>query len=215
MCTEGGGTSLAYEGRNGLLLLSLHPLQETSHLVLDSFLLRRAALHAKIRLLGGDVDLFCTHLSAPLAEVDYGGAFGTWEGEQLAQIHQLIGWVDKVAAGESAVLMGDMNCGPANVEWEVTASAPENFATFIEAGFRSPYTEEHGHCTWCGRANPLIRDDPGLRILDHVLFRRFAEEFLRAERILDDVRVETAEGKVPLSDHYGVRVEFDVPSVAE
>ncbi|MFH1532525.1 MAG: hypothetical protein ABIK09_17515 [Pseudomonadota bacterium] len=42
------------DGRNGLLLLSKHPLKETSHRVLDSFLLRRAVLHARLRVGGGD-----------------------------------------------------------------------------------------------------------------------------------------------------------------
>jgi len=207
-CTGGGGSSLAYDGRNGLLLLSRHPLEETSHLVLDSFLLRRAALHAMIRVGGRDVDLFCTHLTAYLPEVEYQGPHGSWEGEQARQIDQVVAWVEEIAPFESAVLMGDMNCGPANAEWEVAASAAQNFRKLVAAGFRSPYTEDHGHCTWCGRANPLIRSGPELRILDHVLFRRFGTDFLEPERILDDVLVETASGEVPLSDHFGVRVSF-------
>jgi len=213
-CTGDGGSSLAYGGRNGLLLLSKHPLLETSHLVLDSFLLRRVALHAKVQVTGGDVDLFCTHLTAPLDEVEYQGAHVTWEREQGHQVAQLIEWVEETAAGQSAILMGDMNCGPAFEEWEVTASSPENFTKFYDAAFRSPYTQEHGHCTWCAKSNALIRGED-LHILDHVLFVRFGEEFLLAERVLDAQRVKTADGEVPLSDHYGVRVAFEVPSVKE
>lgn len=214
-CTTGGGSSLAYGGRNGLLLLSRHPLTETGHLVLDSFLLRRVALHARTRVIGGEVDLFCTHLSAPLAEVEYMGEHISWEREQSHQIDQLVEWVDQVAAGESAILMGDMNCGPAYPEWEAVAAAPENFRKFLAAGYRSPYTEDHGHCTWCGKSNPLVGDDPELHILDHVLFKRFSRELLLPERILDSERVETGDGRVPLSDHYGVRVTFEVPAVKE
>jgi endonuclease/exonuclease/phosphatase family metal-dependent hydrolase len=214
-CTGGGGSSLAYGGRNGLLLLSKHPLTETSHRVLDAYLLRRAVLHAKTRVIGGDVELFCTHLSAPLAAVEYQGAHGSWLQEQAHQIDQVIQWVEEIAAGESVILMGDMNCGPANAEWEVVAAAPENFQRFLDAGYRSPYTEDHGHCTWCGKSNPLVGDDPMLRILDHVLFTRVGAELLLPERILDQQRVETRAGRVPLSDHYGVRVAFELPAVKE
>jgi len=217
-CTSGDASSWGYGGRNGLLLLVRNPFLATSDLRLDSFLLQRTVLHGKTRVLGGDLHLFCTHLSTPVAEVEYAGAHGSWKEEHAHQIELIIRFIKKTAGRRPAVLMGDLNCGPANAEWEVHAEFPEHFQRLLSAGLRSPYSLDHGHCTWCGIESLGAR--PGERkIIDHLLFANFGDEILLPERFLEErTTVTTASGKklsVPLSDHYGVRVSMDLPFVAD
>jgi endonuclease/exonuclease/phosphatase family metal-dependent hydrolase len=208
-CTSKGVT-LGYDGANGLMILSRTKFQETNHIMLDSFLMQRAVLHGKVAVLGGDLHLFCTHLSTPVEEVEYGGKFDSWKAEQLAQVNRLIEFVNEKAGAHPAVLLGDLNLGPANTEWEVEAEFPDHFQLFLDANFRSPYTKDHGHCTFCG-IEALGASGAG-RILDHAFFHNFPEALLMPERIMERKIALEGNVKIPLSDHYGVRVEFDLPS---
>jgi endonuclease/exonuclease/phosphatase family metal-dependent hydrolase len=192
------------------MILSRTRFQETSHIVLDSFLMQRAVLHGKVAVYGGDLHLFCTHLSTPVVEVEYGGKFESWKAEQLAQVKRLIDFVEEQAGARPAVLLGDLNLGPAKPEWEVEAEFPDHFQLFLDASFRSPYTKDHGHCTFCG-IEALGASGDG-RILDHALFLNFPEALLLPERIMERNIALEGNVRIPLSDHYGVRVEFDMPS---
>ncbi len=212
-CTAKDAQTWAYDGRNGLLLLSKHPFETSVLLPLDSFFLRRAVLHAVIRIPGGPLHLFCTHLTTPLSEVEYAGKHGSWQAEQAAQVDALIALVKENAGDAPAVVMGDLNCGPANAEWEVEAEFPDHIRRFAAAGFRNPYTEDHGHCTWCG-IESLGAPKGHFKILDHLLFHNFGETLLHPQKVLEQtlpVGPADAPVHVPLSDHYGVRVTFDMP----
>ena len=93
-CTTASGGSYAYEGRNGLLLLSRFPLSRTAFVKFDSYLNVRVALHAVVAPAGIDpVDVFCTHLTADLApDVKYAGTYASWGEEQGAQATALVAW---------------------------------------------------------------------------------------------------------------------------
>lgn len=216
-CTRAGAGKWSYRGRNGLLLLSNTPFLETSHEVLDSFLLRRAVLMGTVKLRGGPVPFFCTHLSTPVDEVEYAGTAGSWKEEQANQTERLVMLVKSKAGKHPAVLLGDFNCGPGNDEWEVVAENPDNFSKLLKAGFASPYTEDHGHCTWCYGKDLSRTDKMKGKMLDHILFVNFDDEIITVERAMDEARIEVNEAdsarKVPLSDHYAVQAEFSVPFV--
>jgi endonuclease/exonuclease/phosphatase family metal-dependent hydrolase len=215
-CSTTGASILGYDGSSGLMLLSKNRFLSKSFKPLDSFLLRRAILHAQIQVLGGPVHLFCTHLSTPVSEVDYTGSSESWKAEQAYQVEQIVSYVKQTATRFPAVLMGDLNCGPANAEWEVMAEFPDNFNKLLEAGFQCPYCEDHGHCTFCGQPELGGKSGPG-KIIDHLLFMNFGDGLLHPERTLEStVIVKTSSGhvKVPISDHYGVRCNLDVPFVS-
>ncbi len=205
-CTS-KGVQMGYDGANGLLLLSRSKFLDANHIILDSFLMQRIVLHGILQVGGENMNVFCTHFTTPIAEVEYGGRFASWEGEQLAQVKRTIEYVKEKSGEEPAVLLGDFNLGPANAEWEVAAEFPDHFQLFLDAGFQSPYTQEHGHCTFCG-IKALGADGPG-KLIDHALFLGCAEKVLLPDRVMES-NVEVGDDlKVPLSDHYGVRVGFD------
>lgn len=218
ICSGGGGGTMAYGGRNGLLLLSRLPIASEEYLLLDSFLNRRIVLHARIEAGGaaGEVDVFCTHLTANLESPEYAGDYGSWEDERAAQIAAALAWIEEVKGDAGRVaLLGDMNCGPdtANVDPEY----PENYALFAGHGLAAPYIDDPGHaCTWC-LDNPLVGADTGggSSVIDHVLLEGWpAGTAFAAERILDG-EVTVGGGGEPvatrLSDHYGARVGISVP----
>ena len=215
-CTRAGTSTLGYDGNTGLMLLSRTPFLSKSYKPLDSFLLQRAVLHARITVIGGPIHLFCTHLSTPVTEVEYTGRFESWKAEQAHQIEQIVAYMKETATRFPAVLMGDLNCGPANAEWEVAAEFPDNFNRLLDAGLLCPYCEDHGHCTFCGHPELGGKDGPG-KLIDHLLFMNFGDGLLHPERILESpvaVKSDSGNVKVPISDHYGVRCSLDVPFVS-
>lgn len=207
-CLTGGG-QLLFGGRNGLVLLSRLPLGDGGHMALDSFFTQRAVLWQEVITDAGPVHVFCTHLNAALDEVEYGGAFESWEAEQAHQADQLLEWMGGRAEGsEDRIILGDLNCGPA-VPPEITGEFEETFARFTDAGFTSPYlAQEAPPCTWCAD-NPLTESATS-RVIDHVLLHGApaAAEAATLRIMTETITVEGVEGPedIPLSDHYGVAV---------
>ena len=207
-----GSAKFSYEGRNGLILLSKLPLSDTDHLVMDSFQVRRAVLTATVDSAAGKRALFCTHLTASLSELEYGGEFGTWEEEQAHQVDQLTTFIgDKAPAETPIVLMGDMNAGP-KIGTTIDGEAPEVYQKFVDAGFEAPYVLQDGSpCTWC-KANTLVDETSSDRIIDHVFLKGFGTATTAASRILDGTTTIDVGGtatETNLSDHFGVRVEIE------
>lgn len=201
----------SYNGRVGLLLLSRHPITQSDHIELDSYLTARAALHARVAMPAGDLDVFCTHLTADLSQPPYAGAYESWQAEQRAQAETLLAWVDTKRADERVALLGDFNSGPA-IGAKVREEVGATWQTLIDAGLSTPWVDDgSGPCTYCDD-NPLIgAGEPGAGVLiDHVLVtsavptgavERFADEVISLE-----LAGETNETR--LSDHYGVRLEL-------
>jgi endonuclease/exonuclease/phosphatase family metal-dependent hydrolase len=210
-CTTSAGGTYAYEGRNGVLLLSKYPLGTKEMLRMDSYLNVRVVLHAVVKHpQWGDVDVFCTHLTADLSDVDYGGEFGSWGAEQGKQVDAMLAWVDQKKVGEVIVLAGDMNCGPANDAANIEAAHEENYQKFADAGFADPYfVAQKDTCTWCSD-NPLVTDGINM-IIDHVFLKNAANA--SAKRVLDRLVTLQSTPAVDsrLSDHYGVSVTFNAP----
>ena len=203
LCTESSAL-YAWNGHNGLLLLSRLALEETTSTVLDSTLVQRAVLHARVL---GAVDVFCTHLAANLDEPPYAGPYGSYAGEQAHQIDQLAAWIDEQAGQAPAVLLGDLNTGP-DLPPDIVGELPDNWALLAGWGWQAPYVEQDAPaCTFCAD-NPLVGEGSS-HIIDHVLLRTGTVDLV--ERVLDEpITLQTDAGPVDsrLSDHYAVRVRF-------
>ncbi len=211
MCSAKDGSAEAFEEQTGLLLLSRWPLSNTGYLKLESSLADRGVLRAQVQSSGGEVDLYCTHLAASLGEVPYTGAYGSWQGERVAQIEQLLPWVEQTRApGGKAAFMGDLNCGPATSL--ARPASPDAFQRFDDAGFIAPYASDDGRCTFCAN-NPLngfASDMDEGALIDHVLLSGFDDAAsISAQRVLDGP-VTLTDGGADIesahSDHYGVNV---------
>ncbi|NUN13331.1 MAG: endonuclease/exonuclease/phosphatase family protein [Myxococcales bacterium] len=203
-CAE-GSSSLAYEGHNGLLLLSRLPLSATEHTALPSTLVQRSALYAKV---DGTLDVVCTHLAANLSEPPYNGPFGSYEGEQKKQIEDLNAWIT-TKANKNAVLLGDLNTGP-NVGETIVEELPANWQFILGLGWKDPYLEQdEPACTWCD-TNNLVSS--GNHILDHALVQDLPAK--DPQRILDQTVTIGVEGSgdvdTKLSDHYGIAISVEV-----
>jgi endonuclease/exonuclease/phosphatase family metal-dependent hydrolase len=214
ICASADAGAAAYTNQTGLLLLSRLPLERPSYVAFESSLGDRGLLSARLHTdFMGEVDVHCTHLAASLGEVPYTGPYGSWQGERLRQIDQMLERVEQVSAdgdGQgAAILLGDMNCGPGTAS--ARAASPDAFERLASAGFAAPYADLDGRCTFCGNnpLNGLVTDPEEGALIDHVLVSSGSEEFT-ARRVLDEVipiDVDGAAIDTAHSDHYGVQVQ--------
>lgn len=209
-CTAGSGGQYAYEGRNGVLVLSRLAVQDTAFTRFESYLNVRVALHVLIQDGGVSADVFCTHLTADLGDVACAGTYASWGEEQGAQVDALLQWVDGRRSQPLVVVAGDFNSGPDHAGG-IVAEHPENYQKVVEAGYADPYLDSPGAtCTWCGD-NPLVGGGPST-VIDHVFVRGTGFQF-ESRRILDEpVTLRGVAEPSRLSDHYGVEVEITVPA---
>jgi len=214
ICANADGGAASFSDQTGLVLLSRLPLERPSYVAFESSLGDRGLLSARLHTdFMGEVDVNCTHLAASLGEVPYTGPYGSWAGERLRQIEQMLERVDEIRAdgnaGGSAILMGDMNCGPGTAL--ARAASPDAFARLANAGFIAPYAELDGRCTFCENnpLNGLVTDPEEGALIDHVLVSAAGSEVFAAERVLDaaiSVDVDGEAIETAHSDHYGIRV---------
>ena len=203
-------THYAYGGAFGTGILSAYPLSNTEEHVFDSTTNRRSLLHAVAATPQGDVDVYCTHLTAVFDLIPYPKEEGSWAEEQTAQIEDMVAHIDSNATTGQVVLMGDMNCGP-DVGSSV-ADQEDNWELLAASGMAVPYVDAEGPCTFCPD-NPLMGadsdDDP--RVIDHVLLEGF-DGATTAERVLDEeITTELCGEEIAgaYSDHYGVSVTIE------
>jgi len=212
-CAQGSG-SLTFGGRNGVILLSKQPFTQKDVLKFDSFLLQRVALYGQTTVAGAVTHAFCTHLQAGLGSVKYNGKLGGWQQEQAAEIDELVKWVGAKAGSGRAVLLGDMNCGPAVAEARIDAEFADNFAKFTAAGLAAPWLAGAvTQCTWC-KAN-LLAGSSEDRVIDHALFKGWpAFGDVQRSRIGEaKVAIDLAGGATDTqhSDHFGARLTVSLP----
>jgi endonuclease/exonuclease/phosphatase family metal-dependent hydrolase len=207
---KSGTTEYAFGGSFGIGLLSKYPIEAQELTVLESSTNRRGILYGKLATELGEVHVLCTHLSAVFSDIPYPKATGSWAEEQRAQIEVMTAMAAERAGTGRAMLLGDMNTGPAGDGY--VAEVPENYQLFLDAGFVNPYVATPDHpCTFCG-TNPLVggNDDTGSVVIDHVLVRGFPES-ATGTRVLDQAVEGESCGEpatLAYSDHYGVRVTF-------
>ncbi|MBN2797942.1 MAG: endonuclease/exonuclease/phosphatase family protein [Deltaproteobacteria bacterium] len=209
-CTA-GGTHYAYDGSFGTGLLSKFPLREVEERVFDSTTNRRSVLHAVAEAPGGDVDVYCTHLSAVFSVIPYPREEGSWAEEQATQISELLAFVDESGDPDGRnMILGDLNTGPA--VGDSVAEVPDNWALLAASGMTAPYVDAAGVCTFCPD-NPLNSADSDADgvVIDHVLLGGGLQGVDTARVLDEEITVEGCAGEVPgaHSDHYGLTVDVD------
>jgi endonuclease/exonuclease/phosphatase family metal-dependent hydrolase len=196
-----------YSGSFGTGILTNAEIVERDSLVLPSVLDRRAVLYTKLATPVGKLHAFCTHLTANLGSVPHPGR-GSFQRDQEAQVDALLAFVERKAGSEAAVVLGDLNTGPA-VAPHISAALPGHYDRLLRRGFLNPYaSQEDVKCTYCFD-NPLEggRGTRGV-LIDHVLLRGFEGRVAGDQMMRPMITVEH-EGR-PIqsgySDHYGVIV---------
>ncbi len=202
-CVYGRTSAFANEGRNGLLVLSKHEIEEAKYTAFDTKLIKRGIISGYVA--GNKVQ--CTHMTADLKRVPYpeGAAYSSWEEEHLASIEVIS---DAALPGECTVLMGDLNSGLEDVGANLEGELADNFRALESAGFEDGFRGDD-FCTHCAD-NPLVGGTHSSRI-DHVLMKGCDDRYESSySRVYDEgIRVSTEGGTqidTALSDHYGVSV---------
>ncbi|MBZ0271586.1 endonuclease/exonuclease/phosphatase family protein [bacterium] len=214
ICTNPGPPPRQYEGANGLLLLSRLPLAQTAYTPMDSFLIERGVLSARIDSARLATDIYCTHLTTSIEFLPYGGEFADYSAENLAQVRDIIDQADASAGAGAQIVLGDFNAG-GDYGGEVTEKLGDHVELFFEADFDEWYPDPFSIdpiCTWCGD-NPLVGGGNS-HVIDHVLLRVNADiqTVGQTRRVLDDLQdipTEDGEMSLPLSDHYGATMTVD------
>ncbi len=205
-CALGGAKDFVSDGRNGLLLLSKHPLEHARYVAHDTLLVKRGMIVADI----DGYHTICTHLSADLGVVPYppDREFESWEDEHAAQVQTL---AEAAEPDTCTVLLGDLNAGPQTDT--LTGELPENFQILLDAGYQSFW--DTSTCTWC-KDNPLAGSEVDKRI-DHILFNGCPDNLTYTyTRIMDQpISIEGQDEPTRLSDHYGVKVSVMPAPVPE
>ncbi len=219
-CTTNPRGGLAFGGQSSTMILSRYPLSDTETLVMPGTWNRRVITRATVTLPSGSrVGVYCNHLTPVFEGVafPYTGRHGCgeigpagWSREQRAQAERLVAEVRRREGSTGrAVILGDFNTGPRNAagQPELTDEAPENF-TYLGQQFTlatpSGYVPQ---CTYC----PDNANNPGAQPtwIDHVFLHNFPAGATRSTvRTFTEATVEVPgqATRVPLSDHYGVRV---------
>lgn len=213
ICTSTGNSRI-YDGGNGVLLVSPHPLRETETLRLKASFANRVAQIARIDLPTGPVEVACTHISANQALPPLQSGDGWWTEEKEAQIATIADRLKERAGCGPQIIMGDLNTSTEN--GDLIAGSESAYDVLVSKGFESPAaTWAPPVCSSC--AENTFKDSEGdSRLIDHVAFRTGDVTLVEAtgvERLFDepatfDVDGETVESS--LSDHFGIRVELDL-----
>jgi endonuclease/exonuclease/phosphatase family metal-dependent hydrolase len=196
-----GARDYAWEGRNGLLLLSRLPIENPTYVPFDTQLVKRGMITATV----AGVQVNCTHLSADLDSVPYpsGLQLTSWKDEQTTQVNVIDG---ASAQGTCTVLLGDLNTGPQSAG--LTGELPEIYGLIEKTGFVEDWPGRQ--CTWC-QDNPLTGSATD-RQLDHIMLRG-CQLTASYGRLYDGPIQVTADKntlETRLSDHYGLRAVLTV-----
>ncbi len=156
----------------------------------------RAAHRVRITLPSGGRLLFAvTHLHHPPEA----------RSERLAQVEQLLAWLDASPEHEAMVVVGDFNANPREPA----------YARMAAAGFRSAYHEANGHepsVTWpSGLQAPAMDADGDPDCLDYVWLRGAVEV---DDAALAFSRADAEDPTLYPSDHFGIAVHVRVAARA-
>jgi endonuclease/exonuclease/phosphatase family metal-dependent hydrolase len=203
-----GNCTFLFDGWSDNLLLSKTPFLQTDFLLYtDSPLAQWTVLYAQVNTstFSTPANIFCTHLSARLPIVDTSLA----NERQIRQLAQYI--ASKTNSSSPVFVMGDFNTGPRTDGLDATR--PENFNTFINAGYNSVLLGlNQTICTYCGSENPLAKSTTSQDwMIDHIFVPSQSDICtVSGIRIADNNTYVTLNNgdTSPLSDHYGVKASF-------
>jgi endonuclease/exonuclease/phosphatase family metal-dependent hydrolase len=203
---EEGGEQYLYDCQFDTGILTRAEILGSESRRLDSTTVLAAVDYAQIATDAGPVDVFCTHLASGMP-FDYAGPFGSWQGEQAQQMEQLLAFVaEKNDGSRPALVLGDLNNGPAIPEAGIEAEWPEHHQEWQAAGFDDPFASQADvACTLC--SDNTFRDDASAdRLLDHVLVKN-AGATVTCERFMTELTTIDVGGtptETNYSDHYGL-----------
>lgn len=224
---------LAFEGQNGVMILSRYPLKDQVNWVIPGTWNRRVIMSATAVLPDGkELDVYCNHLTPIFNSIafPYTGQYGNgetgaaaWEEELLLQVQKLIDRVEVTSGETPAVILGDLNAGRDYPEQDIFADG-EAALDLLETAFTPAYVAGYvPQCTFC-ITNPVR--EPGAEDvsnwIDHIhLYNLPATSVVKTERTFDQDVVPVPAGAggaggagemlVPLSDHFGMRSVIVVP----
>jgi endonuclease/exonuclease/phosphatase family metal-dependent hydrolase len=213
----GASASHVYGGRNGVILASRWRLYDKEVMLLPASDANRAALFARVEVPGrGPMQVACTHLSAPQRVSPSYPGFDDWEDEQIAQTRLIAARLRGRAAGAPSLFLGDMNFGPGLSE-AVQGNSPRAWDEAVRLGFISPAAAaDPPFCSIC--PEDTLRGGYAGHLIDHALaldppggatiVPRCADRLFTAPATVTGYRGEPV--RTHLSDHYGVRVMFDI-----
>jgi endonuclease/exonuclease/phosphatase family metal-dependent hydrolase len=222
---------LAFQGQNGVMILSRYPLSNAVNWVIPGTWNRRVILSATAELPNGtDLDVFCNHLTPIFSGITfpYTGQYGdgnlvaadAWEAEQFLQAEKLIAHVQNVSGSRPAVILGDLNAGRGYFDDPNNFIFPEGEPTLnlLEATFTPAYATDYvPACTFC-QENPVAGVEREETVwIDHIhMYNVPATAVTATERTFDQNVLTVPDGAggtmdIPLSDHYGMRSVIVVP----
>jgi len=152
---------LAFQGQNGVMVLSRYPLKDVENWVIPGTWNRRTILNATAELPdGAELDVYCNHLTPIFTSpfFPYTGQYGSWQAEQELQAEKLINRVTETSGDRPAVILGDLNAGHAYPEQDIVAEG-EPTLDLLEAVYDPAYTADYTPlCTFCS-TNPVTNPD--------------------------------------------------------
>lgn len=208
---EGGSSSrhsaYAYGGSAGLGLLSRHRMTASGSRAFPTPVVARGALFGRLATSElGEVDVYCTHLTADTDELPH-PAGRDWSAEHRDEITALLAYINEQSAGRPVLLLGDFNTGPA-IGDAIVARAPAQYSRIIAAGFHNPYASQGAQCSY-GFDN-LLRGGGAERgvLIDHAFVRGFAGHAWAEPlfRQLFAIDVGGTKKQIGISDHSGIRI---------
>lgn len=199
-----GARQYVSKGRNGLLLLSRHPMDQASYTAFDTVLVKRGLITASIK----GTTVSCTHLSSDLKTVPYpsGRRLRSWIEEQTEQVSTIKSNSNPYGC---SVLLGDLNAGPNTATLD--AEVFETWQLLYQVGYAEPWDDRQ--CTWC-KDNPLAGSSTD-RQLDHIMLQSCIGLEPRYRRTMDrpvDIPYQGQALETRLSDHYGLAVSL-IPTI--
>jgi endonuclease/exonuclease/phosphatase family metal-dependent hydrolase len=199
---------------NELLTLSRHPLTDKGLLrfrkaMVEEKLFTRLGIHISSVNIpsAGEFRILNLHMSAGGALIHPESRYA--ERVRSDQIEQLATFA---ASPDPVIVAGDLNCGP--------EASKLNYERLLMAGFVDSFSLTGGSGVTWDPANPLVIEGgeahlPPQRI-DHILLNPAALERLTPKTgrvVMQTPSVTLNEGRrIPISDHYGVMVEFELAS---
>jgi len=212
---------LAFDGQNGVMILSRYPLSDQENWVMPGTWNRRTILRATVTLPNGaSLDAYCNHLTPIFDDFTfpYTGQYGEgntdaagWEAEQYLQAQKLIAFVQDRSGDSPAVILGDLNAGRAYPAQGISEEGADTLS-LLEATFPAALaTDYEPLCTFC-EDNP-VTDTTSSVWIDHILLNGLASDAVQSTvRTFDEAVVPVGGDElVPLSDHYGLRSVIRVP----
>ena len=219
-CPTVPNQEIAFNGQNGVMILSRYPLKDEVNWVIPGTWNRRVIMSATAELPNGsELDVYCNHLSPIFDDITlpYFGQYGDgmtgaagWEAEVFLQAEKLIAHVEATSEDTPAIVLGDLNVGRGD---EGLMAEGEPVLDLLEEAFPPAYVADYTPaCTFCVD-NPNVGLDSNNGWIDHILMYNLTADAVTAtKRTFDEDVVDIGGGvMVPLSDHYGMQSVIQVP----